>query len=137
MVIEWTELLLPIISDLIIIIVLTIAGFGIKLFREWKVEQWIKEMVIDAVLFAQEKYWDLSGEEKFEKAKELLLAELKSRGFKISEEWLEALIDRMVMELRALFGDEDWYRPEAIAIRKKELKELADSDGTKDPDFKF
>jgi len=109
---EWVELLLPIVRDLVIVIVITVVGYSLKFWRELTLEQWVKELVIDSVLFIQEKYWNLSGEQKFAEAKKWLLRQLNERGIKVDEEWLDALIDATVKELRAQFGDEHWYRGE-------------------------
>lgn len=109
---DLVELFLPIVKDVLIIVVLALAGLGIKLYRNWMIETWVKELIVDAVMFVQEKYWQLDGEERFEKAKEWLLVELKKRKIDVSKEWLDALIDRMVKELRAEFG-EGWYRDDS------------------------
>jgi hypothetical protein len=109
---DYVELLLPIIRDLIIVIVIAVVGFAVKWWRDLTIDNWIKELVIDGVLFAQEKFWELTGEEKFEQAKQWILDRLKEKGVNVSEEWLEGLIDAIVKQLRAEFGDEDWYREE-------------------------
>ena len=107
---DWMELLLPIIRDVVIVVVLAAAGYALKFWRNIQMEAWIKELIVDAVLFVQEKYWDLSGEDKFAQAKVWIVEQLNKRGIQVDDEWLDAVIDAVVKELRAEFGDEDWYR---------------------------
>ena len=111
---EWldllVDLLLPVARDLVVIAVLAIVGVGANWWKNLQIEGWVKELIVDAVLFVQEKFWDLTGEQKFELAKAWILKRLKEKGINVSEEWLEALIDAIVKELRAEFGEEDWYR---------------------------
>ena len=104
---DWLELLSPIIRDVVIVIVLAVAGFAVKFWRNLQLESWIKELVVDAVLYAQEKYWDHTGSEKFTQAKMWILERLNSRGIDVDMEWLDGLIDAVVKQLRAEFGD-DW-----------------------------
>ncbi len=111
---QWIELVLPIVKDLVIIFVVAVVipaiAAGVKWWKELAVENWIKELVIDSVLFVQEKYWDLSGEQKFELAKGWVLEKLSEKGINVSEKWLNGLIDAIVKQLRSEFGEEDWYR---------------------------
>ena len=107
---DWMELLLPIIRDVVIVVVLAAAGYALKFWRNIQLEAWIKELIVDAVLFVQEKYWDYSGQKKFELAKRWILERLNEKGINVSEEWLDALIDAVVKQLRAEFGDDEWYR---------------------------
>ena len=104
---DWLELLSPIIRDVVIVIVLAVAGFAVKFWRNLQLEAWIKELVVDAVLFAQEKFWDHTGEQKFTQAKIWILERLNSKGIDVDMEWLDGLIDAVVKQLRAEFGD-DW-----------------------------
>lgn len=107
---DFVELFLPVIRDLVILVVVSIAGYALKFWKDLQLEHWIKDLVIDAVLFVQEKYWDLSGVEKFDQAKGWLIAYLNSKGVKVDMDWLEGMIDAAVKELRAEFGEEEWYR---------------------------
>ena len=106
------ELLLPVVLELVIIGVLTLVGIIAKQWQNLQLEGWIKEMVIDAVLFIQEKYWQHSGAEKFDLAKAWIVERLNEKGINVSEEWIDALIDAVVMQMRAEFGENSWYRNE-------------------------
>ncbi len=111
---EWVELFLPIIKDVVIIIVVAVVipaiAAGVSWWKELAIENWIKELVVDGVLFTQEKFWDLSGERKFEEAKLWIVAKLIEKGIDVDMAWLEGLIDAVVKQLRAEFGEEEWYR---------------------------
>ena len=111
---DWLELLLPIIKDLVIIVAIAVlipaVKAGVGWWKNLTMEAWIKELIIDGVLFVQEKYWEKSGQQKFELAKVWIIEQLNEKGINVSEEWLDALIDAVVKQLRAEFGDEDWYR---------------------------
>jgi len=111
---EWVELLLPIVKDLIIIFVVAVVipaiGAGVKWWKDLAIENWIKELAVDGVLFVQEKYWGLAGEEKFALAKQWIVAKLNEKGIDVTDEWLDGLIDAIVNQLRAEFGEEQWYR---------------------------
>lgn len=104
------ELFSPIVRDLVITVVVIIVGFVLKKWQSLNVDYWVKELVVDAVLFVQEKYWEQSGEEKFEIAKQWLVDKLNEKGIKVDIKWLEGLINSVVKQLRAEFGEEDWYR---------------------------
>jgi len=107
---DWLELLLPIVRDIMITVVLVVASFAVRWWKNLAVENWIKELVIDAVMFVQEKFWEHTGEEKFELAKQWIIDRLNEKGITVSEEWLEGLIDAIVNQLRAEFGEDAWYR---------------------------
>ena len=107
---DWLELLLPIVRDIVITVVLLLAGLAVKWWKNLAIENWVKELVIDAVLFTQEKFWAHTGEEKFEIAKQWIVERLNEKGINVSEEWLEGLIDAIVNQLRAEFGEQGWYR---------------------------
>ena len=111
---DWLELLLPIIKDLVIIVAIAVlipaVKAGVGWWKNLTMEAWIKELIIDGVLFVQEKYWEKSGQQKFELAKVWIIEQLNEKGINVSEEWLDALIDAVVKQLRAEFGDEEWYR---------------------------
>lgn len=107
---DWLELLLPIVRDIMITVVLLLAGLAVKWWKNLAVENWVKELVVDGVLFVQEKFWEHTGEEKFEFAKQWIIERLNEKGINVSEEWLEGLIDAIVAQLRAEFGEEQWYR---------------------------
>ena len=114
---DWLEMLLPIIKDVVIIVVITLVvpaiGAAAKWWKQLTVEEWIKDLVIDGVLFVQERYWDHSGMQKFELAKQWIIMRLSEKGINVSEEWIDGLIDAVVKQLRAEFGDEDWYRDDS------------------------
>ena len=100
---DWMELILPIVREVILVVVLVIAGAAVKFWRGWAVEQWIKELVEDGVFFAKEKFWDRTGVEKFQQAKLFILDRLAERGIHVSEEWIDGLIDSIVGRFR-----EEW-----------------------------
>ncbi len=110
---DWLEHLLPIVKDVLIIVVITVLvpllRAAIKWWRDLVLEDWIKELVEDAVLFVQEKYWQDTGELKFEIAKEWIIDKLAEKNINISMEWLDGLIDATVKRLREEF-DKTWYR---------------------------
>ena len=107
---DWLELLLPIVREIVLIIVLALAGLVVKWWQGLQIEGWVKEIVIDGVLFVQEKFWESTGEEKFKFAKQWIIERLKEKGINVSEEWLDALIDAVVNQLRAEFGEKAWNR---------------------------
>ena len=107
---DWLELLLPIVRDIVITLVLLVAGFAVKKWQEIQLEGWIKDLIMDGVLFVQEKFWEHTGKEKFEFAKQWIIERLNEKGIKVSMEWLEALIDAVVKQLRSEFGEDEWYR---------------------------
>ena len=107
---DWLELLLPIIEDIVITIVVILIGLAVKKWKDLAIKAEIKELVEDSVLFVQEKYWDYQGEQKFEEAKQWLIARLNERGINVDLPWLEALIDATVKRLRDEL--ETWYPEE-------------------------
>jgi len=113
---DWLELFLPIIKDLIIIVFVAVVipaiSKAVSWWKELTIENWIKELVIDGVLYVQEKYLNKTGLQKFELAKAWVLSKLKDKGINVSEEWLDGLIDAIVKQLRSEFGEDDWYRKE-------------------------
>ena len=113
---DYLELLLPIIKDLIIIFAVAVLIPAIKAGVGWwksvTMEAWIKELIVDGVLFVQERYWDHSGMQKFELAKQWIIMRLSEKGINVSEEWIDGLIDAVVKQLRDEFGDE-WYRDDS------------------------
>jgi len=107
---DWLELFLPIIRDVVITLVLLVAGLAVKKWQNIQLDGWVKEIIVDGVLFVQEKFWQHTGEEKFEIAKQWIVERLNEKGINVSEEWLEGLIDAIVNQLRAEFGEQGWYR---------------------------
>lgn len=111
---DWLELLLPIVKDIVIILVVTLVvpavGAAAKWWKELTLEEWIKDLVVDGVLFVQERYWEHKGEEKFDIAMNWILDKLNEKGIDVDYEWLAGLIDAVVKQLRSEFGEEDWYR---------------------------
>ncbi len=111
---EILELFLPIIKDLFIIFVVAVVipgiGAAVKWWKNLAIENWVKELVIDGVLFTQEKYWQSSGKEKFQVALEWITQRLNEKGINVDKKWLEGLIDATVKLLRDEF--DDWYREE-------------------------
>ena len=97
---DWFELLLPIVREIVLVAALVVAGLAIQWWRTLVIEQWIKDLVEDAVFFAKEKYWDKTGAQKFEQAKKFVLNRLAERGIKINESWLDGLIDAVVGRFR-------------------------------------
>ena len=113
---DYLELLLPIIKDLIIIFAIAVlipaVKAGVGWWKNLTMEAWIKELIVDGVMFVQEKYWQHSGEQKFALAKKWIIERLQEKGITVSEEWLDGLIDAVVKQLRDEFGDE-WYRDDS------------------------
>jgi len=107
---DWVELLTPVIRDIVITLVLLLAGLAVKQWQNVQLEDWVKDLIVDGVLLTQERFWEHSGEEKFKFAKQWIIERLDEKGIKISEEWLDGLIDAVVKQLRAEYGDEGWYR---------------------------
>ena len=109
---EWIDLLLPIVDQavetLLKLVVIPLIWVGLQWFKNWVVDWWVKKLVIEGVTFAQEKYWSIDGEKRFEKAKLYILERLNKYGIKVEMEWIDALIDSTVNILRDEF--EDWYR---------------------------
>ncbi len=108
---EWIDLWLPIVEQvvetLLKLVVIPLIWVGVKWFKDWAVDTWVKKLVIDGVMFAQEKYWQLDGAKRFEKAKAYVIERLGKYGIKVEDEWLDALIDATVKLLRDKF--DDWY----------------------------
>lgn len=108
---EWIDLFLPIVDQvvetLLKLVVIPLIWVGVWWFRNWAVDAWVKKLVVEGVMFAQEKYWQVDGEQRFEKAKAYVLERLNKYGIKVEAEWLDALIDATVKLLRDEF--EDWY----------------------------
>ena len=109
---EILEVLLPLARDVIVSLILIAVALAWKWWKGLAIDDWIKDLVEDAVLFAQEKYWDKTGLQKFHMAKMFVLDKLKEKGIPINEEWIDALIDATVKRLRDEF--EDWYGDEFV-----------------------
>ncbi len=111
---DWVELLLPMVDQavetLLKLVVIPLIWLGLKWFKNWAVDTWVKKLVIEGVMFAQEKYWQNDGKQRFEKAKLYVLERLNKYGIKVEMEWLDALIDSTVKRLRDEFND--WYNKE-------------------------
>lgn len=110
---DWLEIVLPIIKDLAIIFVVVVVVPGVQAAIKWwrnvVMEEWVRELVEDAVLFVQEKYWDHAGEDKFNYAKYWVIDRLNEKGVNVSIEWLDGLIDAAVKRFREELA-ETWYR---------------------------
>jgi len=106
------DLLLPLLADLIVLVVVALFGvIGvplIKWWKNWKVDQWVKDTIIDGVLYAQEKYWDKAGEDKFQYAKAHILSRMNDWGIEISESRIDERIDSAVKRMKKEFG-KYWY----------------------------
>jgi hypothetical protein len=111
---SWVELLLPVIDQavetLLKLVVIPLIWVGLQWFKNWAVDTWVKKLVVEGVMFAQEKYWAIDGEQRFEQAKAYVLERLNKYGIKVEPAWLDALIDATVKLLRDEF--EDWYNKE-------------------------
>jgi len=106
------DALIPLIRDILIAVLIILVGLvgapAAKWWRNLKIDGWIKETIEEGVLFAQEKYWDKEGKEKFEYAKAYILTQLSEWGIELSETKLDKMIDAVVKRLKAEFGDL-WY----------------------------
>ncbi len=102
------EVALPALLSIISAAVLTLAAMAINWWKNLKIEGWVKEMVEDGVLYAQEEFWDRFGEEKFLYAKRYILDRLAEKGVKINEDKLDGLIKGTVKDLKRDFA-ELWY----------------------------
>ncbi len=106
------EQLTPVIIEALTIIILALAAA----FARWAVT-WMKnvgiteaiiayeELAMIAVQFAEQKYHDKGGPEKFALALDSLSKMLKSRGIKIEPEQIEALIESAVLEMHGEWMD--------------------------------
>lgn len=110
------EILTPVIKEIVITLVLILAGLaanalrkGIVWWRELLIEDWIKDVVEDGVLYAQELLWDKVGQERYDFAMGWIVDTLQGKGFDVDIEWLGGLIDAAVKRLRDELGD-TWYR---------------------------
>lgn len=65
----------------------------------------IEKVVREGILYAQETYGDLTGQERFQKALEAITASMNERGMKVTEEQLLILIQSILKELKKEFGD--------------------------------
>lgn len=102
------ETILPLFFEFLKVVALVVGTLAINWWRKLKVEEWIKEMVVDGVLAAQEELWDKLGREKFHFAKGYILDRLAEKGIKISEDKLDGLIQGTVKDLKGDFA-ELWY----------------------------
>lgn len=112
---DWFELLSPIVRDIVIAIVMLIVGIAAKKWQSIAIENEVKDLIVDAVLYVQEKYWDYQGEQKFEEAKLWIVQQLNERGIPVDLPWIEALIDATVKRLREELYD-TWYPDEEYEV---------------------
>jgi len=106
------ELILLLAQEAIVLLILALLGFAISYVRR-KISdaniETVKNIVRDAVLFAQKLYGHLECEKRFEEAMKVIVKELNSRGIKISEERLKLFIESILAELKKEYG-EMWYK---------------------------
>ena len=110
------EILTPLIKEVVITLVLILAGLaanalrkGIVWWRKLLIEAWIKEVVEDGVLYAQELLWDKVGQDKFDFALTWVVDQLNAKGIAVDSDFIGGLIDAAVKRLRAEFA-ESWYQ---------------------------
>lgn len=108
---ELWEMVLPLVRDIIVTLVAIVAMAAWRWWKKLAMDAWIKDLVEDGVLLAQERFWNHVGAERFEKAKEFIVGKLNEYGVKVDMDWLEGLIDATVKRLRADY-DGAWYRDE-------------------------
>ncbi len=113
--IDLTEFVLLLVNEgvdvLLKLVIFPLLWIGVSWFKKWAVDWWVKKLVIEGVMFAQEKYWSIDGKQRFEKAKLYVLERLNKYGIKVEKEWLDALIDSTVKILRDEF--DNWYNKQA------------------------
>ncbi len=106
------EAVIPIILDnLLRLFSLLILALGTWVINFWKnlvIDKWIKNIIEEGVLYAQETFWEEVGYRKFEYAKEYVVKRLSKWYIKIDEDELDVKIQAMVKNLKAEFA-ELWY----------------------------
>ncbi len=114
---SWLEFLSPYIFDFVFpilerLLILAFVAMATMFVRWWKnltIERWIKDIIVEGILYAQEKFWDKEGKERFAYAKLYILKRIEEKWFiSIPEERLDALIDSLVKHLKGEFA-ELWY----------------------------
>ncbi len=117
---DWFELLIvpflegvvPLVLDLVFrlltILFIAVATWALNWFKNVQIDEWVKAILIEGILSAQEKFWDAKGAEKFEFAKEYAIKRLNKWYIPVSLEDLDVKIDALVKDLKAEFG-EHWY----------------------------
>jgi hypothetical protein len=110
------QLLLDLLQQLIHVLVVVGLGFlsaylhkkiGIEKLKKIKSEIESKQEIVDlVVLFTQEAYKKLNGDDKFREAYKVASRKLKEAGFKIEANDLEILIDSSVKKFKRTFGEE-------------------------------
>ncbi len=97
-------------EEILVAIVIIGIGFLISWIRQKRsVEQLkiIQMIVEEGVLFAQQVYKELNGEEKFDKALEAISKKLKEKGIKVNAETIKTTIEAVLKRLKKEFG-ESW-----------------------------
>ena len=65
----------------------------------------IKSITLDGVIFAQQVWGHVGGDQRYLKAIEKITDELNKRGINVSDERLEMFIESAVKQLKAEFGE--------------------------------
>lgn len=109
------EMVSPLIKEIVLTLVLILAGLaanalrrGIVWWRELLIEDWIKDVVEDGVLYAQELLWDKVGQDKYDFALNWIADKLQAKGIDVDPDWIGGLIDAAVKRLREELS-ETWY----------------------------
>jgi hypothetical protein len=93
---EFLTQLVPILLSLVLTIVGAIASFvGFKA-NQFLADKTKRDIVESAVMFVEQVGKSLGSEEKFEKAKEMVIAALNEKGIKISDVEVQMLIEAAV-----------------------------------------
>ena len=102
------EMFITLIGEIAFLLTTIAIYFVIQLIRKKLRDEDLKivrAIVEDGVLFVQQAYKHLKGEEKYKLAVASITAVLKERGVKISEDELKILIESTLKRLKAHWGD--------------------------------
>lgn len=102
------EIVLELISEIAVPVVVVLVGIGISWYRENVKDEKIRGIIADGVLFAQQVFGHLEGKQRFKYAKDKAIQRLENKGFKVSEEDINTLIESVLKELKSEYGD-NWY----------------------------
>ena len=68
-------------------------------------EEVLRIIIEDGILFAQQVFGHLQGEERYEEALEYISEKLKEKNIKISSKDLKVMIESVLKQLKKEFGD--------------------------------
>jgi hypothetical protein len=105
------EGLFPLVLDLMSELFLLVATIGISFVivyvkkRTTSEQRRIIEIIVtEGVLFAQQMYGHLQGQERYNKAIEMITLVLREKGLKTTEQELKLMIEATLKRLKAEFG---------------------------------